>query len=78
MEYVINALHCSTDRLQTTNIAYVELNLVSRFWHCSLEVVTHIVLLFFVTAENSDFTNVGFQKAVEDGVAEAASTPSYH
>ena len=36
------------------------------------EALAHIILLFLVTTENTDFSDVGIQKALEDGVAEGA------
>lgn len=34
--------------------------------------LAHIILLFLITAENTDFSDVGIQKALENGVAEGA------
>ena len=70
MEYVVYTVHGVLAGLQVADIADIELDLVCHFRHGCLEMVAHIVLLLLVAGEDSDFTDVGVEETVEDGVAE--------
>jgi len=60
VENVVNAVHSVFDRLKVADVAYVELDFVCDFGHFSLKLVTHIVLFFLVSRENSDFADICF------------------
>lgn len=65
-----NVIH-TTGRIEHAHvvayIADVELELGTG------KTLAHVILLFLITAENTDFSDVGFEEAFEDGVAEGAS-----
>ena len=42
-----------------------------------LVALAHVILLFLVTAENADFSDIGIEEAFEDSVAEGAGATSY-
>jgi hypothetical protein len=54
VEDVVNTGHSVTDGLGITNITDVELHLLGSFGMLGLKLVTHIVLLLFVTGEDTD------------------------
>ena len=72
MEYVIHSVHGVLDRLQVSDVTDIELDLLCDLRHLLLELVAHIVLLLLVAGEDTDLTDIGLQKAVQNGVAERA------
>ena len=74
MEHIINALHGIMQRAAVADVADVELDLASHLRHPSLEVMTHVVLLLLVAAEDADLAYVGTQEPVQNRIAEAAGT----
>jgi hypothetical protein len=53
------------------NVAQIKL----KFWR--LVGLTHIVLFLLIAAEDTNFGNLGVEKATHDGVAKRASTACY-
>ena len=74
MEHIVHALHRILQRALVAHVTDVELNLVRHFRHPRLEVVTHIVLLLLVAAEDTYLTDVSPQKAIENCITKAART----
>ena len=68
MEDIIHAVHRVLDALNVANVTDVVFDLVV------VVLVTHIVLLFLVTAEYSDLFDVGVQKSLEHRITEATRT----
>ena len=59
-------------RAAVADVTDIELDFVGYFGHAGLEVMAHVVLLFLVAGEDADFTDVGTEETVQDGVAETA------
>ena len=76
VEHIVNALHRIFQRTLVAHVADVELNLVGYLRHPGREVVTHIVLLLLVAAEDPDLPDVGLQKTVKNCVTETACAAS--
>ena len=58
------------DRSKVAHITNEELYLSCNIRHGSLKFMPHIILLFFVTGKNADFSNIGGKKTVQDRIAE--------
>ena len=72
MEDVIHAGHGVPDGLRVAHIADVELDLVGVLGVLGLQLMAHIVLLFFIAGEDADLADVGGEKMLEHGMAETA------
>ena len=70
MKYIINPMHRRFDGLEFPNIAKVKFNFVRNFRHLSLELMTHVVLLFLVTGKHTNFFNIRIQKTINNSIAE--------
>jgi hypothetical protein len=69
VEDVVNTGHGVTDRLGIADITDVELDLLGVFRVFSLKLVTHIVLLLFITRENANLLQVRIQEVLQNGRA---------
>ena len=78
VENVVNTGHCITDRLRVTDITNVELDLLGIFRMLSLKLMTHIILLLFVTGKDADFFQVRIQKVLQNSRAKRTSTTGNH
>ena len=78
MENVVNAGHCVTDGLGVADITDVELDLLGVLRVLGLKLMTHIVLLLFVTGEDTDLLQVGIQEVLQNGRTKRTSTTSDH
>ena len=65
-EHVIDASHHAVNRLPVPDIADV------KFDFGVLQLVPHVVLLFFVTRKNADLPDLAVEKTPQYGVAETA------
>ena len=72
VEDVIHAGHGVPDGLRIAHIADVELDLVGVLGVLGLQLMAHIVLLFFIAGEDADLADVGGEKMLEHGMAETA------
>ena len=72
VENVVDAGHGVPDGLRVAHIADVELDLARVLRVLGLQLVAHIVLLLLVAGENADFADIGGEKMLEHGMAEAA------
>ena len=61
---IVHTPHRHIHRCLITHIPYIELH----FW--ILQLMTHIVLLFLITAKNTDLLNIRIQKTPKNGVTE--------
>ncbi|MNF04385.1 hypothetical protein D3C80_2038900 [compost metagenome] len=64
MENIINTAGGVQDTLIITHVADIELQLAIGI------ALAHVILLLLVTAENTNFSDVGIEEAFENGVAE--------
>ena len=78
MEDVINTGHGILDGLGIADITDVELHLLGVLRVLGLKLVTHIILLLFVTRENADFLQVRIQEVLQNGRTKRTSTTSNH
>ena len=69
---VIHAFHRIVDAVVIPYIANVELELGS------VQRDAHILLLLLVTTEDADFADIGFDEALEHGIAKGAGTAGDH
>ena len=65
MKDVVHSLHCIVKRTLVAYVTDIELDLACHLWHSGLEVVTHIVLLLLVAAEDTNLANVRPQKTIQ-------------
>ena len=77
MEYVINAVHDRADRADIAHIADIKLYLISDLGHSHLKIVTHVVLLFLVAGKNSYLSDICFEKAIQNNIAERTRSSGY-
>src|SRR5699024_2797476 len=78
VEDVVNAGHCVLDGLGIADIADVELHLLGVLRVLGLKLMAHIVLLLFVTGENTNLLQVRVQKVLQNGRTKRTSTTSNH
>lgn len=78
MEDVVNTGHCVTDGLGVADITDVELDLLSSVRVLGLKLMTHIVLLLFVTGEDTNLLQVRIQEVLQNGRTKRTSTTSDH
>ena len=78
VEDVVNAGHGILDGLRIADITDVELDLLGVLRVLGLKLVAHIVLLLFVTGEDSYLLQVGIQKVFQNGRTKRTSTTSDH
>jgi hypothetical protein len=71
VENKIDTMHGMGYGCGVANVTQIKL----KFWR--LVGLTHIVLFLLVAAENTNFGNLGVEKATHDGVAKRASTTRY-
>ena len=78
MEDVINTGHCVTDRLRIADIADIELHLLGVLRVLGLKLMAHIILLLFITREDTDLLQVRIQEVLQNGRTKRTSTTSDH
>ena len=78
VEDVVNTGHGVTDGLGVADIADVELDLASSLRVLGLKLVAHIILLFFVTGEDTNLFQVRIQEVLQNGRTKRTSTTSNH
>ena len=78
MEDVINTGHCVTDRLRIADIADIELYLLGVLRVLGLKLMAHIILLLFITREDTDLLQVRIQEVLQNGRTKRTSTTSDH
>lgn len=78
VEDVVNAGHGVTDRLGVADITDVELDLLGVLRVLGLKLMAHIVLLLFVTGEDTDLLQVRIQEVLQNGRTKRTSTTSDH
>jgi len=78
MEDVVNTGHCVTDGLRIADITDVELDLLGILRMLGLKLMTHIVLLLFITGEDTNLLQVRIQEVLQNGRAKRTSTTSDH
>ena len=78
MEDVVHAGHCVPDGLRVAHVADVELDLAGLFRVFGLQLMAHIVLLFFIAGENADLFQVGIQKMLEHSGTERTGATGDH
>ena len=78
VEDVVNTGHGITDRLRIADISDVELDLLSSVRVLGLKLMTHIVLLLFVTGEDTNLLQVRIQEVLQNGRTKRTSTTSDH
>ena len=64
----INSTHSIQDRLEVTDIANIELELIA------LVLLAHVVLLLLIPAKDADFAQVRIKKATQDGISKRTCT----
>ena len=72
MEDVVHAAHGAAHAGDVPHVADVKAQLARQFRVFLLHLVAHVILLFFVPAEDADLADVTCQKMLEHRVAEAA------
>ena len=70
MEHIVHPFHRILQRALVTHVANVEFHFVRHLRHTRLEVVAHVVLLLFITREDTNLPDVRSQKTVQHGIAE--------
>ena len=78
MEDIIYAVHRGADGRDIAHVADVEADLFSQLRVLRLELMAHIILLFLIARENADLADVGCEKTVQHGIAEAARAAGDH
>ena len=78
MENVVNAGHCVTDGLGVADITDVELHLLCSVRVLGLKLMAHIILLLFVTGEDTNLLQVRIQEVLQNGRTKRTSTTSDH
>ena len=78
MENVVNTRHRILDRLRVANITNVKLNFFCSFRMPSLKLMTHIILLFLVTREDTNFFEIRIKEVSQNSRSKRASTTSDH
>ena len=72
MKNIIHPAHRAFHTVGVANVADVKAQLARQLRMGLLDLMAHVVLLFFIAAENADFADVGGEKMLEHRVAEAA------
>ena len=67
-KHIIHSHHGTVYRLAVTDITDI------KFHHGILQVMTHVILLFLVTAENTYFLDVTIKKTTQYGITEGTGT----
>ena len=62
MEYVINSVHSVAHRLRVAHIADKEAHFRSKLGRAFLQTMTHIILFFLITTENTNLANLRTHK----------------
>ena len=78
MEDVINTRHCVADRLRIADIADIELHLLGVLRVLGLKLMAHIILLLFITREDTNLLQVRIQEVLQNGRTKRTSTTSDH
>lgn len=78
MEYIIHTGHGVAARLQVAYIADKEFDLVCHIGVFHLVLVAHIVLLLLIAGEDTDFSDVCTEEAVQYCVTEGSCSTGYH
>ena len=78
MEDVVNAGHSVTDGLRIADVTDVKLDLLGILRMLGLKLMAHVILLFFVTREDTDFLQVRVQEVLQNGRTKRTSTTSDH
>jgi hypothetical protein len=78
VEDVVNTGHCVTDGLRVADITDVKLDLLGILRMLGLKLMAHVILLLFVTGEDTDLLQVGIQEVLQNGRAKRTSTTSDH
>ena len=74
MEDIVSPRHGRSAGLQVSYVADVEFDFMCDVRILGLVLVTHIVLLLLVTAEDAYLTDVGAQEAVQHRIAKRTSS----
>lgn len=72
MKNEIYTRHRCAARLQVSDISNIEFNLVCHIRIVGLVLVTHIVLLLFITGEDANFTNICAEETLQDSISEGS------
>ena len=67
-KHIIHSHHGTVHRLAVTDITDI------KFHFRILQVMTHVILLFLVTAKNTDFLDVTIKKTTQYGITEGTGT----
>ena len=78
VEDVVNTGHSVTDGLGVADITDVELDLLGVLRVLGLKLMAHIVLLLFVTGEDTNLLQVRIQEVLQNGRTKRTSTTSDH
>ena len=78
VEHVVDTLHRILQRALVANVSDIELNLICDIGILGLILVTHVVLLLFVTGEDADLANIRAKKALEDSITKGPCSSSNH
>ena len=67
MEHIVGPIHHISDRVQVSDITYVELDLGTVIGILRLQCMSHPVLLLFITGDDTDFSDIRGQEVLENG-----------
>ena len=74
MENEIDAGHHIPQALDISHVPDIKFDLAGIFRVLGLQIMTHVVLLFFIAGEDADLANVGGEKMLQNRMSEAAGT----
>ena len=78
MKDVVHTMHGVTNRLRVADITNMKTHFTGKIGGVSLQVMTHVVLLFLIAGEDADFAHIGVEEMLEDGGAEGPRSSSNH
>ena len=74
---VIHLIHCKVHSFTLTYITNVKFNLVSDIATISLQEMTHVILLFLITTENTNLLDITVQEPAEYRITKTSCTTRY-
>ena len=78
MEDIIHFMHCSSYRLQRSDVSKVELNLFCILGILDLILMAHVILFLLISREDTDFTNVSCLKTIKYSIPKRTGFTCYN
>ena len=78
MEDIIHARHCICNTSRISDITNIELDIICIFRISRLEFMSHIILLFFIAAKDTDLSYVCSKEMFKNSITKRTCTSSNH